>query len=369
MDSFSEALDRLTVEGSLYEKLEDGTVRCFACAHRCLISPGRRGVCQMRFNRAGVLQVPSGYTAGMAVDPVEKKPFFHVYPGSDALTFGMLGCNFHCAFCQNWISSQTLRDNQAGLPLTSLQRVRPDQIVELALRSGAELLVSSYNEPLITAEWALQIFSRARAAGLACAFVSNGHATPEVLEALHPVLNAIKIDLKSMQAENYRALGGRLEPVLDTIRRARALGLWVEVVTLVIPGFNDSPAELWEAARFIVSVSPEIPWHVTAFHPDYRMLDRPYTGSNLLQRAAEIGQEAGLQHVYAGNLPGRVGSLEDTFCPACQTVLVRRRGFTVSEYHLTPGGACPKCGRKAPGLWSEHPENVHLGGWGLPRRV
>jgi pyruvate formate lyase activating enzyme len=197
-----------------------------------------------------------------------------------------------------------------------------------------------------------------------CAFVSNGNATPELLEDLRPYLTAYKIDLKSMQQKNYRALGGSLKNVLDTIRRAKELGLWVEVVTLVIPGYNDSNEELMEMGEFLMSVSPDIPWHLTAFHPDYHMTGPDATPADSLQRGAEIGQEAGLHFVYAGNLPGRVGSLEDTFCPTCCTRLVQRRGFAIREYHITAEGKCPQCGASIPGVWTRQPDSIRTGqGW------
>lgn len=369
MVTLADRLDAMTRPGELYTRLEDNTVQCYACAHRCRIKPGRRGICQVRFNRDGVLYVPWGYVAALQVDPIEKKPFAHVLPGSDALTFGMLGCDFHCSFCQNWLTSQTLRDPAAGIPVESLLEVTPEEMVQLARRADAAAIVSSYNEPLITSEWAVAIFKQAREAGLLCAYVSNGNATPEVLQYLRPYLDAYKVDLKTMQDKQYRQLGGVLQHVLDTIKMAYDLGLWVEVVTLVIPGFNDSPEELWEAARFLVSVSPDIPWHVTAFHPDYKMTEPPPTPARTLLRAAEIGQEAGLHFVYAGNLPGRVGSLENTYCPQCQTLLIERRGYVILDYRLTAEGTCPHCGHKIPGIWPKDPREVRLHSWGFPRPV
>lgn len=351
MANLSDFLDRLTIPGELYEKEGENSLRCHACAHRCHIRPGKRGICQVRFNQNGTLRVPAGYVAAANCDPVEKKPFSHLLPGSKALTFGMLGCDFHCDFCQNWLTSQTLRDPSADDGAHFIQRATPQQLVDYALRCGAALMVSSYNEPLITSEWAVQIFQKARAAGLLCAYVSNGYATPEVLRYLRPYLSAYKIDLKCMHERGYRELGGVLQHVLDTIQLAHEMGLWVEVVTLVIPGFNDSSDELWETSRFLASVSADIPWHVTAYHPEYKR-DAPPTPSATLQRAAEIGQEAGLRYVYAGNLPGRVGSLEDTFCPGCQTRLIQRRGYFILENHLGKDGTCPKCGRKIAGIWS-----------------
>jgi len=228
-------LDRHTVVGALW-RCEGDQVRCLACGHRCRIASGKRGLCRVRFNRNNQLRVPFGYVSGLQCDPIEKKPFFHVLPGSLALTFGMLGCNFHCSFCQNWITSQTLRDAESRAPI---QPISSDDIVREGRRRGAQVVVSSYNEPLITAEWAKAVFESARAAGLRCAIVSNGYASPEVLDYLRPVLAAVKIDLKTFNDSNYRALGGTLKQVTDTIRRVHALGLWLEVVTLLIPGFND----------------------------------------------------------------------------------------------------------------------------------
>jgi len=351
VSSLADRLDRLSAPGILCESLESGVVRCTACSHRCILKPGQRGICKMRFNQDGILRVPWGYVAGAHTDPIEKKPFAHFLPGSLVLTFGMLGCNFHCSFCQNWFSSQTLRDPACDSSIRYVEEVTAAALVQAALRSGAAAVASSYNEPVITTEWAVEIFRLARQRGLKCAYVSNGFASPETLDFLRPHLDGLKVDLKTMQDEQYRALGGRLQPVLDTIRRAHELGLWVEVVTLVIPGFNDSERELWEAGRFLASVSPDIPWHVTAFHPDYRMNDRDGTPAETLQKAADIGQEAGLHHVYAGNLPGRVGSLEDTFCPKCQMRLIQRRGYWLGEYHLTEQGNCPRCGTHIAGVW------------------
>ncbi len=354
MATLADYLDRFTAPAQLVEPMEEpGMLRCLACGHRCKIRVGRRGVCGVRFNQDGELRVPWGYVATAQIDPIEKKPFSHVLPGSRILTFGMLGCDFHCGYCQNWITSQTLRDPEAG-GTEFIQRVQPAQLVEYARRSGCNAIASSYNEPLITAEWAVAIFKAARQAGLMCCMVSNGNATPEALAFLRPHITAYKVDLKTMQDKHYRELGGVLQHVLDTIKAAHDLGLWVEVVTLVVPGFNDSTDELWEAARFLVSVSPDIPWHVTGFHPDYKMTDRPATEAEGLQRAAEIGQEAGLRYVYAGNLPGRVGSLENTYCPSCQALLVRRRGYIILENRVTPQGKCPSCQAVVPGIWNQN---------------
>jgi pyruvate formate lyase activating enzyme len=347
-DSLAGALDRHTAVGTLW-RAEDGRVRCVACGHRCLLAAGRRGICRVRFNEGGQLRVPFGYVAGgLASDPVEKKPFFHVHPGSDALTFGMLGCDFHCPYCQNWVTSQAPREAAAASTIVELT---PEQIAKAARENGARLIVSSYNEPLITAEWAVAVFQEARRAGLPCAFVSNGNVTAEALEFLRPWIVAYKIDLKGFDDRRYRTLGGTLQHVTDGIRMVRARGLWLEVVTLLVPGFNDSQDELRAMAQFLVSVSPDIPWHVTAFHPDYKMTGPPATTARQLMRAAEIGAEAGLHFVYAGNLPGRVGPWENTFCPQCRAALIERAGYLVRAYRITGAGQCPKCGLAIPGLW------------------
>ena len=345
--TLADELGRHTAVGSLW-RAEGEWIRCVACGHRCLIGPGRHGICRVRFNQDGQLRVPFGYVAGVQSDPVEKKPFFHVYPGSDALTFGMMGCDFHCSYCQNWVTSQALRDDAARAPIRT---VTPQQLVDAGRQFGARLVVSSYNEPLITAEWAVAVFQQAKEAGLACAFVSNGNATPEVLDFLRPWIVAYKIDLKGFDDKRYRTLGGTLEHVTNGIRMVHERGLWLEVVTLVVPGFNDSEAELRQIARFLASVSRDIPWHVTAFHKDYKMTDSPNTTAAQLIRAAEIGAEEGLRFIYVGNLPGRVGGWENTYCPSCREKLIDRVGYLVREYRLTAEGKCPSCGTAIPGIW------------------
>jgi pyruvate formate lyase activating enzyme len=364
-------LDSHTIVGRLW-RTEGERIRCVACGHRCLIAEGRRGICKVRFNRGGQLHVPFGYVAGgLACDPVEKKPFFHVYPGSEALTFGMLGCDFHCAYCQNWVTSHALRDATAG---TSILELTPEQVVQAARRSGARLVVSSYNEPLITAEWAVSVFQAAKPAGFACAFVSNGNVTPEALDFLEPWIVAYKIDLKGFNDRRYRTLGGTREAVTNGIRLVHERGLWLEIVTLVVPGFNDSEAELQDIAKFLASVSRDIPWHVTAFHPDYKMTDPPATTARQIIRAAEIGVEEGLNFVYAGNAPGRVANWENTYCPGCRELLIERVGYLIRDYKITRDGKCPKCKKAIPGIWAERGvAEVSTGGWDycqhVPRRV
>jgi pyruvate formate lyase activating enzyme len=281
-------------------------------------------------------------------DPVEKKPFFHAHPGALAFSFGMLGCDLHCSYCQNWVTSQSLRDPDAVVPPRD---VSPGELVDRALSLGARILVSTYNEPLITSEWAVAIFERARPRGLITGYVSNGNATPRVLDYLLPWLDLYKVDLKSFDDRHYRQLGGRLDPILSTIRELHARGIWLEIVTLLIPGFNDSDDELRRLTLFVAGVSPLIPWHVTAFHQDYRMTDPANTTPAMLFRAAAIGRESGLKYIYAGNLPGQVGDLENTRCHACGALLVARHGYHVQQYRLTPAGACPDCHAAIPGRW------------------
>jgi pyruvate formate lyase activating enzyme len=502
---FSLELDRRVEEGALgtlYEKLPDNQVRCYACAHRCLIKDGLRGICKVRYNRGGTLMVPRGYVGALQCDPIEKKPFFHAFPGTDALTFGMLGCDLHCSYCftgdvrvatnsgmprlvdlwdessadpdgdirrrqpragltatgqdgrqhdvrwvfrhdyegelvslkpkllnpfeatpehpilatrrpgkeepsfvpagdlttrhfvcvpvagmldflpvddisrrhrrgpvfnletsgphtylanhavvhncQNWVTSQALRDPGA---LADPMDITPRQLVDIAQRQGAGVVATSYNEPLITSEWAVEVFKEARPRGFTTAYISNGNATREVLEYIRPWTDLYKIDLKSFRDKNYRSLGGKLENIVNGIQMVHAMGFWLEIVTLIIPGFNDSDEELADIARFLSGLSPSIPWHVTAFHKDYKMQDPDNTTAETLLRAARIGEAAGLQYIYAGNLPGRVGRYEDTRCPRCQATLIRRVGYRILEDRLTGRGSCFKCQQPIPGVW------------------
>jgi pyruvate formate lyase activating enzyme len=348
MPTLQDVLSARTRDGELYDRLDNGWVQCHACGHDCRIPDGAVGVCKVRFNEGGRLRVPWGYAGGVQCDPIEKKPFFHVRPGALAYSLGMLGCDLHCAYCQNWVTSQALRDPAA---VAAPMDATPEALVSDAVDLGAQVLVSTYNEPLITSEWAVAIFKEARAAGLLTGFVSNGNGTPRVLEYLRPWIDLYKVDLKSFDDRHYRQLGGRLAPILDTIRRLHAMGVWLELVTLLIPGFNDSDEELSRLTAFVAGVSPDIPWHVTAFHPDYRMADTGATTPDMLAGAAAIARRAGLRFVYAGNHAGRVGGLEDTTCPGCDEPLVERHGYLIRSYHLTADGGCPSCGLAVPGRW------------------
>ena len=279
MATLREIVDQQVREGDLYEKLDRNRVRCYACGHCCPIPDGQPGVCKVRYNRGGTLYVPWGYVGGVQCDPIEKKPFFHAYPGALAYSFGMLGCDLHCAYCQNWVTSQALRDPNAVSPPIEAS---PKALVQDALRQGAKVLVSTYNEPLITSEWAVAVFKEARAAGLITGFVSNGNGTPQVLEYLRPWIDLYKVDLKSFDDRHYHELGGRIGPILDTIRSLHQMGIWLEIVTLLIPGFNDSEKELRGLTEFLAGISIDIPWHVTAFHKDYKMDDPENTTAKRL---------------------------------------------------------------------------------------
>jgi pyruvate formate lyase activating enzyme len=345
--TLKELLERNTKEGSLYSQMENGWLQCFACGHRCKIAAGKAGICQVRFNRGGKLFVPNGYAAGIQLDHIEKKPFYHAYPGAKALSFGMLGCDYHCPYCQNWVTSQALRDPSANaLP----ESVTPEQIIDAALKSRARVVTSTYNEPLITSEWGVEIFKMAKQVGLATSYVSNGNGTPEVLDYIAPWIDLYKVDLKGFSQKEYSKLGGSLKNVLETIESLHRRKIWLEVLTLIVPGFNDSKEELAEIARFLFAVSPDIPWHVTAFHKDYKMTEPANTTAKALVRAAEIGYEAGLHFVYAGNIPGATGKYENTYCPACRGLLVERYGFHVRNNRMN-SGLCPDCQAIVPGRW------------------
>ena len=346
-NTISHNLDSQTRPSDLVKKLDGENLLCTACGHLCKLNPGQRGICKVRFNSEGTLMVPYRYSAGLQNDPIEKKPFFHAQPGSLAMSFGMLGCDFRCAYCQNWFTSQSLKDEASTVRSLA---VTAGEICDQAEQRGSKVVVSTYNEPLITSEWAVEVFQEAKRRGLGTAYVSNGHGTPEVLEYLRPWVDLFKIDLKSFSEKEYRRLGGNLSAVLETIQAVHSMGIWLELVSLLIPDYNDSDEELAKMAEFISGVSPTIPWHVTAFHPDYKMQDRGRTPVDTLLRATGHGKKAGLQFVYSGNLPGQVKNTENTYCPNCQHLLVERRGFQVLAVNLK-GECCPSCATAIPGRW------------------
>ena len=342
-------LDGLTVKSLLRAK-DGSALRCAACARRCRLEEGAHGACGVRFASGGELLVPYGYVSALACDPVEKKPFYHVLPGSGALSFGMLGCNFSCRFCQNYSISQA-RDPEFFR--SEVTEISATDIVSAAVKCKAKLLVSTYNEPLISLEWAADIFKTAGPEYIR-AFVSNGYATPEAVEYIKPHINAYKVDLKCFSDSSYRAMtGGTLQPVLDTIALLHKSGIWVEVVTLLVPGFNDSPSELKDMAQFLKSVSPDLPWHITAFHPEYKLQDRHATTAKQLFEAVETGKNAGLNFVYAGNISGH--DFENTNCPKCGKTLVERKGYTLigTALKLEKNGTalCGHCSATIPGIW------------------
>jgi pyruvate formate lyase activating enzyme len=340
-------------EALLYEKLDDGRVRCHLCAHRCLIAPGKKGVCLVRENQGGSLYtLVYGLPLSQAVDPIEKKPLFHFWPGSTAFSIATVGCNFRCAFCQNADISQMPRDRGR----IEGQQASAAEVVAAAVRYGSRSIAYTYTEPTIFFEYSYDIARLAHEAGIASVYVTNGYMTGEMLELFQglsadhePWLDAANVDLKSFRDEVYRTVcGARLQPVLDSLVKMKALGIWVEVTTLVVPGMNDSEGELNDIARFIADeLGPETPWHVSRFHPDYQMHDRGPTPATTLQRAYELGREAGLHYVYVGNMPG--AHLEDTLCPNCGRTVVERWGFHVRGRH-TREGHCSYCGAEIHGV-------------------
>jgi pyruvate formate lyase activating enzyme len=326
---------------------EDGSIRCATCAQRCLVRPGRRGICGVRENRDGALWCDAyGGVVAVGVDPIEKKPLFHVDPGTTAYSIATAGCPFHCDFCQNWEIALAPRLGQE----VPVRPMSPARVVEEAVRHRSSSVAYTYVEPTVFLEYALETAALAREAGLRNLFVTDGYATPEAIELLAPVLDAVNVDLKSFDDGFYRKLcGARLAPVLDAIERYHAAGVWVELTTLVIPGYNDDEPNLRALTRWIVdTLGPDVPWHVSRFHPAYRMRDVPATPLHALAEAAEIGRAAGLRYVYVGNAPELL--MEDTHCPACDLVVVERRGYRARS-RLEAGGVCPACAGPVAGRW------------------
>jgi pyruvate formate lyase activating enzyme len=345
------------VEAKLYRKLPNNEVECLACKHRCRIVDGRTGICSVRGNEGGKLHLyVYGHPVAVNLDPVEKKPLFHFYPGSWVYSIGTFGCNFRCLFCQNWDISQFPKAETKWLAFPSKQWIlrrsldlSPERAVEEAKRLGADGMAYTYNEPAIWAEYAEDIAELARKEGMFNVFVSSGYETEEALDYLKAI-DAYNIDLKGFTDDFYRRMcGTRLDYVLDTIKSVYKRGKWLEITTLVIPGENDSEEQLRGIASFIRNeLSPDVPWHITAFHPDYKLLNKEPTPVQTLIRAREIGKEEGLNFVYIGNVWAPDG--ETTFCPKCGFKLVVREGFRIVEYNIKDG-KCPRCGTKIPGYW------------------
>ena len=332
-------------EALLYQKLDQNRVRCQLCAHYCVIASGKKGLCQVRENRDGTLySLVYGRTVTHNIDPIEKKPLNHFYPGSQAFSIGTPGCNMHCDWCQNWEISQMPRE----LHLVSGQELSPAEIVAAAERSACRSIAYTYTEPTIFFEYSYDTARMAREAGIGNVYVSNGYMSAEMLELFHPWLDATNIDLKTFRDATYRKYtGAGLQPVLDSLKKIHDYGIWLEVTTLVIPGVNDDPQELRAIAEFIaVELGVETPWHVSRFYPQYKLQQTPPTPAATLQRAAEIGRESGLKYVYLGNLAEET----DTCCPACGKLLIRRSGFGISTNQVDIIGCCPDCGEKIAGV-------------------
>lgn len=334
-------------KAKLYTRHEDH-VQCELCAHHCKISEGRRGLCKVRENRGGELfTLVYGALVAEHIDPVEKKPLFHVLPGTPTYSISTRGCNFRCLHCQNSSISQV---SAAADPTEFCRNKSAADVVAAAAISGCRTISYTYVEPTVFFEYAYDCCRLASERGLGNIFVSNGYMSEKAARLLAPLLAAINIDLKSFRDSFYRKVcGARLQPVLDSIRLMAELGVWVEVTTLIIPTMNDSDDELRETAEFLAALNPSIPWHVTAFHPSYRMTDIPPTPLRTLERAREIGSSAGLHHVYAGNIPGSGG--EDTSCSRCGKVLIKRHGFAILENSLADG-CCPECSHSVAGRWT-----------------
>ncbi len=327
----------------------DRIVRCTLCAQYCRIKPGKVGVCGVRENVDGELRTSVyGMLAAMNVDPIEKKPLFHVLPGSRSFSLATVGCNFRCTFCQNWDLSQSSKGRNRRI---SGQQAEPDELVRAAVRSDCRVIAYTYSEPTIFYEWAYDIAKLATLKGILNVFVTNGYIAPEPLRDIQPHLNAANVDLKSFHDAEYRKHMGApgVKPVLDTLRLMRKLGIWVEVTTLVVPTRNDSDDELRDIARFIATeLGPEVPWHISRFHPDYRDTALPPTPVSTLRRAYDIGCDEGLRYVYMGNVPG--DNTESTRCHKCDALLVHRFGFRIAENRVTTEGACPDCGTPVAGI-------------------
>jgi pyruvate formate lyase activating enzyme len=332
-------------EAMFYEKLDEKKVRCFLCSHHCTIKEGKRGICHVRKNMDGTLySLVYGKVISMHIDPIEKKPLFHFLPSSTSFSIATAGCNFRCEHCQNFEISQYPMEHE-DIPG---QTVTPEDIVEAAARNGCESISYTYTEPTIFFEFAYDCAKLAHRRGIKNVFVSNGYTTPEATRVIAPYLHGNNIDLKGSDDFYRKICSARLEPVKETIRLMKELGVWVEVTTLIIPDLNDSEEDLRDIAGFIKSVDPNIPWHVTQFYPTYKLMDKPRTPVKTLQKAMEIGLEAGLKYVYEGNVPGEGG--ENTYCHNCKELLIKRLGFSIVENNIKDG-QCVKCGTGIKGVW------------------
>jgi pyruvate formate lyase activating enzyme len=332
-------------EAMFYEKQGDGKVKCRLCCHYCAISPGNRGLCRVRENRDGALySLVYGKVVASHIDPIEKKPLFHFHPGSRSYSVATVGCNFRCLHCQNYNLSEYPKLH-ADIPGVDM---KPEDVVREAELSGCKSISYTYTEPTVFMEFAYDCARLARERGILNVFVSNGYTSPEATRAIAPYLDANNIDLKGDDEFYKKVAGARLQPVLDTIRLMKELGVWVEITTLVIPDYNDSDEFFQWAAGFIKSVDPAIPWHVTQFYPTHKLCDKSRTPVSVLRKARAIGLNAGLKYVYEGNVPGEGG--ESTYCHSCGILLVRRTGFYLDSVEIRDS-KCPSCGAKIDGVW------------------
>jgi pyruvate formate lyase activating enzyme len=328
---------------------EKKTVECYLCNHHCHIKKGRRGICQVRENREGTLySLVYGNLVSQNVDPIEKKPLFHLLPGSLSYSIATVGCNFRCAHCQNYDISQYPQLHNGSIVGNN---TTPEEVVTSAQEHGCQSISYTYIEPTIFFEFAYDCAQLAHGRGIKNVFVSNGYTSPEATRKIAPFLDGNNIDLKAFTDKFYREVcGAKLAPVLETIRLMKELGVWVEVTTLVIPGWNDSDNELTEIARFIKSIDPQMPWHVSRFHPTFKMTDRDVTPPSTLQRARQIGLAEGLKYVFVGNLRGEGG--ENTICPQCGETIVERMGFSIVSQNMA-NGECGNCGHSIAGVFSK----------------
>jgi pyruvate formate lyase activating enzyme len=334
-------------EAMFYEKISEGKVRCHLCNHRCLIGEGKRGICTVRENRGGALySLVYGRAISVNIDPIEKKPLFHFYPGTDIYSIATVGCNFRCLHCQNYSISQMPRDENRIIG----RDLPPREIVREVKEYNCKSIAYTYTEPTVFYEYAYDTAKLAHREGIKNVFVTNGYISEEALREIRPYLDAANIDLKGFTEKFYQKVcGARLRPVLDNIKLYKELGIWIEVTTLIIPTLNDSEEQLRGIAEFIASVDPSIPWHVTQFHPEYKLMGLPRTPLEILRKAREIGIEAGLKYVYEGNVPG-YGN-ENTYCPKCGEILIKRWGFTIEENKVRKG-RCPSCDFEIAGVWA-----------------
>lgn len=333
-------------EAKFYKKEKDDHVSCFLCNHKCRIAPGKYGICGVRQNQKGDLKtLVYGEVIAAHVDPIEKKPLYHYLPGSLAFSVATVGCNFRCPFCQNWQISQSNKKERSKLAGESFM---PSDIVKAALRQGCRSISYTYTEPTIYYEFAFDTARLAKDAGLGNSFVTNGYMTSEALEEIKPYLDAANVDLKAFNENFYQKMcGAHLQPVLDSIRTMKELGIWVEITTLLIPGQNDDPGELKELAAFITGTDPDIPWHISRYHPDYKYSDSQATPIETLRKAYRIGKEEGLHYIYIGNV---IGESEATLCPECGKVLIQRNGYHTSKDKIK-NSKCEYCGALIAGIF------------------